>query len=124
MTTIWAQAENKIELGFEDVVTFLKSDVWPFMVTLAKNIEADFLKAALPIAQNAVNEIAASAPTLLSNPAVIGQIVGTTASQLVQAGVAVAEQDATKAATTAAIAVGVAIQNAMAALNAAPATTP
>lgn len=88
--TLVSTIEADFQVAASDIVTFLKNDAWPFVVTVFKDVESSELKVVLPLVESAFSELAASAPTLLTNPAALGGIFGSLLAQTATAGVPVA----------------------------------
>lgn len=95
-----ATLEKDAEVGVEDAIAFIKSDAGPFLVAFGKKVSADALATALPIAGNALAEIAAAG--LSGNPAVIGGVVTSTLTTLAASEKKVALSDALTALAAAA----------------------
>lgn len=113
MTNIVTQVITSVEVGIQDIIAFFQNKIWPTVVAVTKDIVEEDLKAILPIATAAVSEIAADASNL-TNPTVIGQLLGSVLTQAAgQAGQTLSHTTV----TTAAVAVASALQAANAAVN-------
>jgi hypothetical protein len=108
--------EGELKVGFEDVVTFFKSDLWPVLVAVAKDVEKADVEALLPFATTAIGDIAGAAGGM-ANPAMIGGAVASVLEQIAPA--------AGKALTTATIGAALtAVQSVLVAQTATPVATP
>jgi hypothetical protein len=74
--TLIQTLEADFQVAASDIVTFLRNDAWPFVMTVFKDVGAAELKVVLPMVENAFGELAASAPALLTNPAALGGLFG------------------------------------------------
>ena len=88
--TLVSTLEADFQIAASDIVTFLKNDAWPFVVTVFKDVENAELKVVLPIIENGFTELASVSSSLLTNPAALGGLFGSVLAQTATAGVPVA----------------------------------
>lgn len=116
-TSIIAKVETTVEVGLQDLVSFMENKVWPDVVSVFKQVEAADLAIALPIAASAANDVANEAVSNLSNPQVLGQLVATTLEQTAsQTGKAIEATSVSTAALAVSQVVAAALQSAQAAV--------
>lgn len=73
--------EGELKVGFDDVVTFFRSDIWPVLVAVAKDVEKADVEALLPFASTALAELE-TAMGGSTNPDMIGNAIASVLKQI------------------------------------------